>query len=183
METTETNALGSVHISQRAISVLASQTAAAVSGVASLGASIAETAARKIGRTSLAQGVDAVIDGREVELTVRLVVQYGYRIPDIALAVQKKVKDAVESSAGCSVTAVHVRISRFPTARETGRKGAAVMTEHSDSFAYTISESALAKIAATAALGTKGVAGKKGRGIVVKYLDGIVAADVHIQAY
>lgn len=35
------------------------------------------------------------------------------------------------------------------------------MTEHSDSFAYTISESALAKIAATAALGTKGVAGKK----------------------
>ena len=49
------------------------------------------------------------------------------------------------------------------------------MTEHSDSFAYTISESALAKIAATAALGTKGVAGKKGRGIV--------AADVHIQAY
>ena len=35
------------------------------------------------------------------------------------------------------------------------------MMEHSDSFAYTISESALAKIAATAALGTKGVAGKK----------------------
>ncbi|WP_168060353.1 Asp23/Gls24 family envelope stress response protein [Megasphaera sp. SW808] len=57
------------------------------------------------------------------------------------------------------------------------------MTEHSDSFAYTISESALAKIAATAVLGTKGVAGKKGRGIVVKYLDGIVVADVHIQAY
>lgn len=109
METTETNALGSIHISQRAISVLASQTAAAVGGgVASLGASIAETAARKIGRTSLAQGVDAVIDGRDVELTVRLVVQYGHRIPDIALAVQKKVKDAVEASAGCSVTAVHV---------------------------------------------------------------------------
>lgn len=108
METTETNALGSIHISQRAISVLASQTAAAVGGVASLGASIAETAARKIGRTSLAQGVDAVIDGRDVELTVRLVVQYGHRIPDIALAVQKKVKDAVEAAAGCSVTAVHV---------------------------------------------------------------------------
>lgn len=57
------------------------------------------------------------------------------------------------------------------------------MTEHNDSFAYTISEGVLAEIAATAALGTKGVAGKKGRGIIVKNLDGIVTADVHIQAH
>lgn len=47
---------------------------------------------------------------------------------------------------------------------------------------YTIRDGVLAKIAAAAALGTKGVAGKKGRGIAVKYLDGIVTADVHIQA-
>lgn len=123
METTETNALGSVHISQRAISVLAAQTAASAAGVAALGASIAEAAARKIGRASTAQGADAVIDGLDVEITVRLIAAYGYRIPDIALDVQKKVKAAVEASAGCSVTAVHVIVQDI--AFSDGEKAAA----------------------------------------------------------
>ncbi len=52
-----------------------------------------------------------------------------------------------------------------------------------DKFAYTVSENALSAIAATAALQTAGVAGKKGRGIIVKYVDGVVVADVHIQAH
>lgn len=125
METTEINALGSVHISQRAIAVLAAQTAAAVAGIASLGASLAETAARKIGRASMAQGVDVGIDGMDVEITVRLVVLYGFRIPDVALEVQKKVKAAVESAAGCHVTAVHVVVQDivFDDAKKASSEG------------------------------------------------------------
>ena len=57
------------------------------------------------------------------------------------------------------------------------------MTDDKDSFSYTIREGALAKIAATAALETKGVAGKKGRGITVKHVSGFITADIHIQAY
>lgn len=125
METTETNALGSIHISQKALAAAASQTALSVRGVDSLGASIAEVAARRIGRPALGQGIDVSIDGADVELTVRLIVQYGCRIPDVAMEVQKRVKDAVETSAGCSVSAVHVIIQdiAFPSGQDGGPEG------------------------------------------------------------
>lgn len=57
------------------------------------------------------------------------------------------------------------------------------MAEYDDSFAYTISDGVLADIAATAALKTPGVAGKKGRGIAVRNMDGVITAEVHVQAY
>jgi uncharacterized alkaline shock family protein YloU len=114
METTECNALGSIHISQRAISIIAAVTAAAIPSVVSLGASLKEVAAAKIGRAALDQGADTVIEGEDTaEITVRLVVRYGCRIPDLALKVQKSVKDAVEDMTGCHVTAVHVVIQNI----------------------------------------------------------------------
>ena len=110
METTETNLLGSIHMTQRVISIIASQTAASVPEVAALDATIAETAARKVGRVNPAQGVDTTIDGIYADIAVRLLVRYNCRIPDMALAVQKKVKDAVEAMTGCRVHAVHVMV-------------------------------------------------------------------------
>lgn len=94
----------------KAISMIASATAAAVPGVAALGATLSEAAAKKIGHASPTQGVEAIVVEDTVELTIRLVVQYGYRIPDVALHVQKSVKDTVEEKMGCDVTAVHILI-------------------------------------------------------------------------
>ena len=56
---------------------------------------------------------------------------------------------------------------------KTGRDG---------SFEYVISESVLTDIATTAALGTKGVTGTRGKGIFVKNEDGNLLAEVHIRA-
>lgn len=50
-------------------------------------------------------------------------------------------------------------------------------------FEYVISESVLAHIASTATLGTKGVAGPKGKGIFVKNTDGDLCVEVHIRAW
>lgn len=108
METTETNQLGSIHMSQRVISIIASQAAASVPEVAALDATLADTAAKKLGRVNPAQGVHTTIDGIDVEITIRLIATYGCRIPDIALAVQKKVKDTLEIMTGCRVHAVHI---------------------------------------------------------------------------
>ncbi len=57
------------------------------------------------------------------------------------------------------------------------------MTNETEPFAYMVSEGALAQIAETAALHVKGVAGKKGRGILVKNNNGSITVDIHIQAY
>ncbi len=108
METTEINPLGSIHMSQRVLSIIASQAAASVPEVAALDATLADTAAKKLGRVNPAQGVQTTIDGIDAEITIRLIAKYGCRIPDMALAVQKKVKDTLESMTGCRVHAVHI---------------------------------------------------------------------------
>ena len=51
--------------------------------------------------------------GVPIELTVRLVIRYGCRIPDVALEVQKSVKDAVEKATACTVTAVHIIVQQL----------------------------------------------------------------------
>lgn len=113
METTEVNEWGSIHISQRVIASIAALTAAKAAYVADLGTNIAEVAAEKLGRTLPGRGVDVSIDGQRIELTVRLVVRYGCRIPDVALEVQKSVKDAVETATACTVTAVHIIVQQL----------------------------------------------------------------------
>ena len=109
METTEVNEWGSIHISQRVIASIAALTAAKSAYVADLGTNIAEVAAEKLGRTLPGRGVDVSIDGQRIELTVRLVVRYGCRIPDVALEVQK----SVEKATACTVTAVHIIVQQL----------------------------------------------------------------------
>lgn len=113
METTEVNEWGSIHISQRVIASIAALTAAKAAYVAALGMNIAEAAAEKLGRTLPGRGVDVTIEGQRIELTVRLVIRYGCRIPDVALEVQKSVKDAVEKATACTVTAVHIIVQQL----------------------------------------------------------------------
>lgn len=122
METTEVNEWGSIHISQQVIAAIASLTAAKVPAVADLGTNIADAAAEKLGRSRPNHGVDVSIDGKNVELTVRLVIRYGCRIPDVALEVQKTVKDAVEKATACLVTAVHIIVQQI-VFEEAGQDG------------------------------------------------------------
>lgn len=110
METTETTIFGDIHISQRVISLLAAGAARRIPNVADLEATLTETAARKMGRTQHSYGVETAISGQDIEITVRIVVVYGCRIPDVALAVQKAVKETVEQMTGCQVTAVHIAV-------------------------------------------------------------------------
>lgn len=110
MENREHNELGSIEIGARPVGTIASLTAAKIPGVAALGATLSEAAAKKIGHASPSQGVDVTVQGQDVEITVRLVVQYGCRIPDVAIQVQKSVKDAVEKMTNYTVTSVHIMI-------------------------------------------------------------------------
>ena len=104
MMTTEYNELGAVHIADKVIAGIAVEAALAVKGVVGPAASFAE----KFGRSSSPRGIDIKMDGTTVELTVRLVVRYGIRIPDVAIEVQQVVKGAVESRCGYEVSAVHI---------------------------------------------------------------------------
>lgn len=111
METTKINGWGCIHISDKAIAGIAAQTAAGMPHVSDLAPTLAESAAQRLGRGSLARGAAVKLTGNDAEITVRLVVESGCRIPDIALKVQKAVKDTVEELTGCTVTAVHIFVA------------------------------------------------------------------------
>lgn len=112
-ETTQETKLGQIHISQRVITRIAAKVALAIPQVAAMAPNLAEAASEKIGRNLPGRGVDAVLTGDEIELTLRLVIYYGCRIPDLALHIQQSVKDAVEQMTGCTVTAVHIVVQQL----------------------------------------------------------------------
>ena len=50
------------------------------------------------------------VGAREVAVDLYIVVEYGLRIPDVALQVQEKVKEAVETATGLTVLEINVHV-------------------------------------------------------------------------
>ena len=110
METDNQEMTGTIHISERVVAVISAVTVLNANAVVTLGTNLAQDVVAKLGRINPAKGVDVVLDDGAAEITVRLVIRYGCRIPDVALQIQKAVKDNVETMTGYAVTAVHIII-------------------------------------------------------------------------
>lgn len=78
-------------------------------GVAGMGSTISDSFANLIGRTNDGEGIkiEWQEDGRLLVNTY-IQVQYGYRVPDIALRLQEKVKSTIEELTETKVAAVNV---------------------------------------------------------------------------
>ena len=66
--------------------------------------------AEKLGRKNFAKGVKVEVGEKEAAGDLFIIVKYGVRIPDIALAVQENVKQAIETMTGLSVVEVNVHV-------------------------------------------------------------------------
>ena len=150
MMTTEYNELGAVHIADKVIAGIAVEAALAVKGVAGPAASFAE----KFGRSSSPRGIDIKTDGTTVELTVRLVVRYGIRIPDVARTF-------------------------YMTARQQKKVD---RMETNEEKVYTVSQTAMEKIVRTAVAGTTGVAAKRKIHVTVHRKEDELAVAIRLTA-
>ena len=63
-----------------------------------------------LGKKSFAKGVRITVDGHVVTAAVYVNVEYGSCIPEIALEIQEKVKEAIENMTGYEVKFVDVHI-------------------------------------------------------------------------
>ena len=50
------------------------------------------------------------VEEKEVKIDVNIIVEYGVRIPDVAFEIQNRVKKAVETMTGLSVSSVNIHI-------------------------------------------------------------------------
>ena len=89
---------------------MASLAAQEVPGVVSMSGGLTDGINRFLGKENASKGVRLKFEGKTVNASVYLNVEYGYCIPEIALEVQEKVKEAVEAMTGYEVQFVDVNV-------------------------------------------------------------------------
>ena len=102
--------LGNIHISEEVLAAIAAAAALEVEGVSGLAANLGSDIAELLGKKNLAKGVKVEVGETEAAVDLYIIVKFGVRIPDVALTVQEKVKNAIESMTGLSVVEVNVHV-------------------------------------------------------------------------
>ena len=101
---------GDIRIADEVIRIVASLAAQEVPGVVSMSGGLTDGINRFLGKENASKGVRLKFEGRTVNASIYLNVEYGYCIPEIALEVQEKVKEAVEAMTGYEVQFVDVNV-------------------------------------------------------------------------
>ena len=101
---------GDIRIADEVIRIVASLAAQEVPGVVSMSGGLTDGINRFLGKENASKGVCLKFEGKTVNASIYLNVEYGYCIPEIALEVQEKVKEAVEAMTGYEVQFVDVNV-------------------------------------------------------------------------
>lgn len=110
IEKIENNDVGSIRIADEVVGIIAGMAATEIPGVAGMSAGLVGGIAEMLGKKNLAKGVKVEVGEREAAVDLYIIVEYGVRIPDIALRVQENVKRGIESMTGLDVVEVNVHV-------------------------------------------------------------------------
>lgn len=115
------NSLGAIRIADEVVEVIAGLAASEVDGVAGMSGGFVGDLAHMLNRSkNLAKGVKVEVGQQEAAVDLFIIVEYGVRIPEVALHVQEAVKDAIESMTGLTVieTNIHIQGVNFRSTAE-----------------------------------------------------------------
>ena len=101
--------VGQVQIADEVVAVIAGL--AATETDAKMSGNITNEIVSKLGMKKLSKGVKVTITGTQVDVTLNLVLNYGVSIPKTSQEVQDKVKSAIETMTGLTVSEVNIRIA------------------------------------------------------------------------
>lgn len=101
---------GDIRIADEVICIVASLAAQEVPGVVSMSGGLTDGINRFLGKENASKGVHLKFEGKLVNASVYINVEYGACIPEIALEVQEKVKAAIEAMTGYEVQFVDVNV-------------------------------------------------------------------------
>lgn len=101
---------GQIQIADEVIAIIAGTAALEIEGVvpSQAGGNFTGDIAEMLGKKNLAKGVKVSVEDDTVSVTIDILVKYGYKIPDVSLEVQKRVKTAIETMTGLGVASVDV---------------------------------------------------------------------------
>ena len=106
----EQNEVGTIRIADEVVGIIAGMAATEIPGVAGMSGGLVGGIAEMLGKKNLAKGVKVEVGEREAAVDLYIIVEYGVKIPDVALHVQENVKRAVESMTGLDVIEINVHV-------------------------------------------------------------------------
>lgn len=102
--------LGKVKIADEVVATIAGLSATEISGVAAMSGGVVGGIAEKLGRKNLSKGVKVEVGEREAAIDLFIIVDFGARIPDVAVKIQENVEKAVEAYTGLKVVEVNIHV-------------------------------------------------------------------------
>jgi uncharacterized alkaline shock family protein YloU len=112
------NDVGTIKITDEVVAIISGIAAMEVPGVAAMSGGIAGGIAEALGRKNLSKGVKVEVGEKETAIDLYIIVEYGFRIPEVAWMIQEKVKQAVEDMTGLRVVEVNIHIQGVNIDRE-----------------------------------------------------------------
>ena len=109
---------GEVKIADEVVAIIAGLAASEVEGVSSMAGNATRDLIEKFGVKSLSKGVRVQVEDREVRVAMNVNLKYGYNVPDTSSEIQEKVKTAIETMTGLTVTEVNIKIVNVVMASE-----------------------------------------------------------------
>lgn len=112
-----------IQISNDVIAVIAGVAVSEVPGVSGMAGGFAGGISEVFsGKKNLAKGIKVDATETEAKIDVNIIVEYGTRIPDVAFEIQNKVKKAVETMTGLTVSEVNVHVQGVNTSNALTEK-------------------------------------------------------------
>lgn len=102
--------LGSIRIANEVVAIIAGLAATEIKGVAGMSGGLAGGIAEILGRKNLSKGVKVEVGEKEAAVDMFIIVEYGVKIPEVAINIQENVKNAIEGMTGLKVVEVNVHV-------------------------------------------------------------------------
>ena len=103
--------LGEVQIADEVVAIIAGIAAMEVDGVSSMAGNATRELISKLGMKTLSKGVKVDVLEGFVTVTLALNLKFGSNIKETTMAVQEKVKGAIENMTGLTVADVNIRVA------------------------------------------------------------------------
>ena len=101
---------GTVRIANEVVGIIAGLAASEVRGVAGMSGGVVDGISELLKMKSHSKGVRVEVGEKEAAVDLYVVIEYGARIPDVAIEIQENVKRAIEGMTGLKVVEVNVHI-------------------------------------------------------------------------
>ncbi len=110
---------GEIRIANEVVVVIAGLAATEVEGVHSMDGNVTNSVVSRLGMKNLSRGVKVDVNDGDISVDLALNLCYGYSIPEVCATVQDRVKNAIESMTGLTVSCVNVRICGVKVSGDT----------------------------------------------------------------